>query len=60
MSLRHLLGARERLAMLDAIHRSQAVIEFDLSGNILAANENFCKTVGYTAEEIVGATTASS
>ncbi|SIR28400.1 methyl-accepting chemotaxis sensory transducer with Pas/Pac sensor [Rhizobium sp. RU20A] len=54
MSFRHLLGARERLAMLNAIHRSQAVIEFDLSGTILSANENFCKTIGYSANEIVG------
>ncbi|MEV4347283.1 PAS domain-containing protein [Actinoplanes sp. NPDC049596] len=39
---------------LAAIDRSQAVIEFDLDGRILTANENFLKTVGYTLEEIVG------
>ncbi|HWD21179.1 MAG TPA: PAS domain-containing methyl-accepting chemotaxis protein [Verrucomicrobiae bacterium] len=39
---------------LDAIHKSQAVIEFDLSGAILTANENFLKALGYTLEEIQG------
>ncbi|MFG1993851.1 PAS domain-containing protein [Actinoplanes sp. NPDC048988] len=39
---------------LAAIGRSQAVIEFDLDGRIVTANENFLTTVGYTLEEIVG------
>ncbi len=42
------------IGQLEAISRSQAVIEFDLSGNILTANENFCATMGYAASEIVG------
>ena len=37
-----------------AISRSQGVIEFDLAGNILDANENFLKLTGYTLEEIKG------
>ncbi|HVI34198.1 methyl-accepting chemotaxis protein [Phenylobacterium sp.] len=37
-----------------AIQRSQAVIEFELDGTIITANENFLKTLGYTAEEVVG------
>lgn len=37
-----------------AIDRVQAVIEFDLQGTILAANENFLNAVGYSAAEIVG------
>ena len=41
-------------ATLDAISRSQAIIEFDLDGTILHANENFCSTVGYELHEIVG------
>ncbi|MBB3644884.1 methyl-accepting chemotaxis protein [Rhizobium sp. BK619] len=40
--------------ILDAISKSQAIIEFDLKGNILAANENFCKALGYSLSEIVG------
>ena len=39
---------------LDAIHRSQAVIEFDLGGTILAANGNFLSLMGYREEELVG------
>ena len=39
---------------LDAIGKSQAVIEFDLDGNILNANENFCDSLGYSLEEIKG------
>src|SRR5215831_10910453 len=39
---------------LAAIHKSQAVIEFTLDGKILAANENFLKTLGYALAEIKG------
>lgn len=39
---------------LQAISKAQAVIEFDLQGNIQNANENFLATVGYTLEEIKG------
>lgn len=37
-----------------AISRSQGVIEFDLAGNVLDANENFLKLTGYTLNEIKG------
>jgi methyl-accepting chemotaxis protein len=39
---------------LAAIGRSQAVIEFDLKGNILTANDNFCNALGYRLEDIKG------
>jgi methyl-accepting chemotaxis protein len=39
---------------IDAIHRSQAVIEFNLDGTIQTANANFLATVDYSLEEIVG------
>ena len=39
---------------LDAIHKSQAVIEFELDGTIITANENFTATVGYSLDEIKG------
>jgi methyl-accepting chemotaxis protein len=41
-------------AIVAAIDRSQAVIHFDLAGNILFANANFCAAVGYELSEIVG------
>lgn len=37
---------------LAAIDRSMAVIEFDTNGKILAANENFIATVGYSLNEL--------
>jgi len=39
---------------IDAIGKSQAVIEFNMDGIILSANDNFLNTVGYTLEEIKG------
>lgn len=45
---------RDTSAKLDALDRSQAVIEFGLDGTILAANGNFLETVGYTMAEIRG------
>ncbi|WP_377292934.1 methyl-accepting chemotaxis protein [Rhizobium sp. SG2393] len=40
--------------MLEAIGRSQAVIEFKIDGTIINANANFCKTLGYELAEILG------
>ena len=37
-----------------AIGKSHAVIEFDMDGTIVSANENFLATMGYRLEEIVG------
>ena len=39
---------------IEAINRSQAVIEFDMGGTVLDANENFLATLGYRLEEIKG------
>lgn len=39
---------------LAAINKSQAVIEFNLEGTILHANDNFCRALGYTLDEIKG------
>lgn len=39
---------------IEAIDRVQAVIEFDLQGQVLHANPNFLATFGYTLEELVG------
>ncbi|EKS36023.1 methyl-accepting chemotaxis protein [Afipia clevelandensis] len=37
-----------------AIQKSQAVIEFNLDGTIITANENFLATLGYRLDEIEG------
>lgn len=41
-------------SVLNAFSRATAMIEFDLSGRVLSANENFCDLLGYKAEEVVG------
>jgi methyl-accepting chemotaxis protein len=39
---------------IEAIGKSQAVIEFDMDGKVLTANENFLGALGYTLSEITG------
>ena len=39
---------------IKAIHKSQAVIEFNLDGTVITANDNFLKTLGYRLDEIQG------
>jgi methyl-accepting chemotaxis protein len=41
-------------ARLAAIDKVQAVIEFQLDGTILTANDNFLRAMGYSLEEIKG------
>ena len=45
---------RELRALVDAINKVQAVIEFNLDGTIITANENFLNAVGYSLGEIQG------
>ena len=40
--------------VIEAIGRSQAMIEFSIDGTILSANENFLNVLGYPLGEIVG------
>ena len=47
-------GQNDLAARCAALDRSQAIIEFDLEGTILAANDNFLKAVGYSLDEIRG------
>jgi methyl-accepting chemotaxis protein len=47
-------ASSDALNVFRAMSRSQAIIEFDLEGRILTANENFCKALGYGLKEIVG------
>ena len=41
-------------SQIDAIGRSQAVIEFELDGTIITANANFLAAMGYSLSEIQG------
>ena len=47
-------SGNDSAAKLDAIGRSQALIEFKPDGTIITANENFLGAVGYSLEEIAG------
>ena len=44
----------ETASKLQAIDRAMAVIEFDLDGRILAANDNLLRVMGYSRHELVG------
>lgn len=48
-----IFGSNDALT-LDALMKSQAVIEFKPDGTIITANENFTGAMGYALEEIVG------
>jgi methyl-accepting chemotaxis protein len=44
----------ESNAKLAAVSRSMAMIEFTPEGIVLDANDNFCRAMGYSAEEVRG------
>ena len=48
------LQTADLAGQIAAIGKSQAVIEFDMDGSILTANENFLSAVGYSLGEIKG------
>ncbi|MBX7231820.1 MAG: PAS domain-containing methyl-accepting chemotaxis protein [Bdellovibrionales bacterium] len=47
-------STQDTKGMISAMNRVQAIIEFNLDGTIINANENFLTTLGYTLDEIVG------
>lgn len=46
--------AQKQRNIIAAINKSQAIIQFDLDGLIVDANENFLSVMGYTLDELVG------
>jgi diguanylate cyclase (GGDEF)-like protein/PAS domain S-box-containing protein len=46
--------AAELASQIEALARSQAIVEFALDGTILNANPRYLEIMGYTFEEIVG------
>ena len=44
----------ELRGQIEAINKSNAVIEFNLDGSIITANDNFLRAIGYTLDEIKG------
>lgn len=51
---RYSCALTEANAKLAAVSRSMAMIEFTPDGIVLDANDNFCKVMGYSAEEVRG------
>jgi methyl-accepting chemotaxis protein len=51
---RTICSAREDKNIIAALQRSTAVIEFDMTGHILTANDLFLKGMGYKLEQIKG------
>ncbi len=49
-----LFESSDKSALLEALDRSQAIIEFDLTGTILRANDLFLNAMGYSLKEIQG------
>ena len=45
---------QEQNSLINAINRSMAMIEFNLQGEVLTANDNFLSTMGYRLEDIRG------
>ncbi len=48
------IRTNENNAMVEALSRSQAVIQFTTDGTILDANPNFLNAMGYSLEEVKG------
>ena len=46
--------SREHQNLIDALQRSTAVIEFNLDGTVLTANERFLSAMGYRLEQVKG------
>ncbi len=47
-------ATHELKSQQEALSRSQAIIEFNLNGEVITANDNFLNTVGYQLDEIIG------
>lgn len=54
MSRKKNLRLAEQMGQLDAIDKALAVIEFQLDGTVITANQNFLKALGYRLDEIKG------
>ena len=48
------LNSADLAGQIDAIGKSQAVIEFNMDGTIITANANFLDALGYSLDEIPG------
>ena len=54
LPFKNLMSGANSDAVLAAMNKSLAMIEFDPAGNILGANGNFLAAMGYEAKELAG------
>jgi methyl-accepting chemotaxis protein len=47
-------NAKDLAGLVDAINRTQAIIEFNLDGTVITANDNFLATLGYQLGDLKG------
>lgn len=52
--LRHRPASRPLAGEVQALHKVQAIIEFELDGTIVEANDNFLSVMGYRRDDVVG------
>ena len=48
------MAPADLVAIHDALDKVQAIIEFDLDGTVVSANENFLRIFGYSLDEVIG------
>ncbi|GGB92530.1 methyl-accepting chemotaxis protein [Pseudoduganella buxea] len=48
------IRANEHAGLVNAMEKSQAVVEFDMGGHVISANENFLAVMGYELSDIRG------
>jgi methyl-accepting chemotaxis protein len=51
---RQKLDAADTFSQIEAIRKSQAVIEFEMDGTFKWANQNFLDAMGFSLEEVKG------
>lgn len=47
-------ATQEMAGIINAIYESQAVVEFNMDGTIISANDRFLRAMGYTVDELIG------
>ncbi|MEM8554901.1 MAG: methyl-accepting chemotaxis protein, partial [Pseudomonadota bacterium] len=51
----HVTEERKNQGILDAVSRQQAIVEYDLNGTLLSANELFASMIGLESKALLGA-----
>ena len=46
--------SQQQSAIMKAVDKTQAIIEFDVNGHVITANENFLQLMEYQHDEVIG------